>query len=173
MRAPQPTGWNPAPNAMNGIATINLDQKSIIRWNAKIEQERDIAIFDLLEANQFALKNGPPGPYDLSLSLRDATLVFALRDHQTTPDETIELAMPTRPLKQTIKDYFLICESYFDAIKGSTPSRIEAIDVARRGLHNEGAVVLAGLLAERVDIDHHTSRRLFTLICVLHLRGHG
>lgn len=154
----------------NGIAEIELDQKSIVRWDPKIEHERDIAIFDLLECNHFLLSEGPPGPYNLHLSLRDATLVFRLQQ-VVEKDKIIEIALPVRPLRQIIKDYFMICESYFDAIKGAAPSRIEAIDMARRGLHNEGSEVLTNALEARVEIDHDTSRRLFTLICVLHLRG--
>jgi uncharacterized protein (UPF0262 family) len=150
------------------ITAIELDEKSIARWSPEIEHERNVAIFDLLEDNHFALKEGATGPYRLFLSLRDATLVFALAD---TTDQTIELTLSARPLKRVIKDYFMICESYFGAIRGAAPGRIEAIDMARRGLHNEGAEILRDALADRVTLDTNTARRLFTLVCVLHLRG--
>lgn len=171
MREQLDVEWATMPENGNGIAKIELDQKSIVRWDPKIEHERDIAIFDLLEANHFVLKDGPVGPYDLFLTLRDATLSFQLRASGSPTDDVVEVALPVRPLRQIIKDYFLICESYFDAIKGAAPSRIEAIDMARRGLHNEGASSLNDALEGRVEMDHDTARRLFTLICVLHLRG--
>jgi uncharacterized protein (UPF0262 family) len=150
------------------ITAIELDEKSIARWSPEIEHERNVAIFDLLEDNHFALKNGPTGPYRLCLGLRDATLVFTL---SADGARTIELTLSARPLKRVIKDYFMICESYFGAIRGAAPGRIEAIDMARRGLHNEGAGMLQDALADRVTLDTNTARRLFTLVCVLHLRG--
>ena len=102
------------------------------------------------------------------MSLRDATLVFALEDEAGAAQQ---LSLSAKPLKRVIKDYFLICESYFGAIRGAAPGRIEAIDMARRGLHNEGAEILQEALADRVSMDNNTARRLFTLVCVLHLRG--
>mgnify|MGYP001827875779 FL=1 len=150
------------------IVAIDLDEKSIARWTPEVEHERNVAIFDLLEDNHFALKERPSGPYRLFLSLRDATLVFALED---AGGDTVELTLSVRPLKRVIKDYFMICESYFGAIRGAAPGRIEAIDMARRGLHNEGAELLQDALADRVTLDSNTARRLFTLVCVLHLRG--
>lgn len=150
------------------IAAIELDERSIVRWTPEIEHERNVAIFDLLEENHFALKEGGPGPYRLKLGLRDATIVFAVLD---SADRCVEITLSARPLRRVIKDYFLICESYFGAIRGSTPGRIEAIDMARRGLHNEGAELLRDALADRVELDGNTARRLFTLVCVLHLRG--
>lgn len=154
--------------AEQSIVAIDLDEKSIARWTPEIEHERNVAIFDLLEENHFALKNGGPGPYRLRLGLRDATIVFAVEDRAA---EQVEITLSARPLKRVIKDYFLICESYFGAIRGATPGRIEAIDMARRGLHNEGAELLRDALADRVELDGNTARRLFTLVCVLHLRG--
>lgn len=150
------------------IVAIELDEKSIARWSPEIEHERNVAIFDLLEDNRFALKDSGHGPYRLSLGLRDSTLVFALEDHA---GEALELNLSTKPLKRVIKDYFMICESYFGAIRGAAPGRIEAIDMARRGLHNEGSEILQEALADRVTMDGNTARRLFTLVCVLHLRG--
>jgi uncharacterized protein (UPF0262 family) len=150
------------------IAAIELDEKSISRWTAEVEHERDVAIFDLLEENYFELKGGGSGPYRLLLSLRDATLVFAL---ESSTGETTELKLSAKPLRRVIKDYFMICESYFGAIRGAAPGRIEAIDMARRGLHNEGAEILQDAMADRVNMDSNTARRFFTLVCVLHLRG--
>ena len=155
------------------IKQIELDEQSIVRWSPQIEHERDVAIFDLLEDNCFRLKDGMPGPYSLFLSLRDATLVIDVEGEAAADGEPAraEIALPVRPLRRIIKDYFLICESYFDAIKGAAPSRIEAIDMARRGLHDEGSESLQDALADQIEIDHGTARRLFTLVCVLHLRG--
>jgi len=154
--------------AVERIVAIELDEKSIARWSPEIEHERNVAIFDLLEDNRFSLKKGGSGPYRLFLSLRDSTLVFALEDHAGV---RLELTLSAKPLKRVIKDYFMICESYFGAIRGAAPGRIEAIDMARRGLHNEGAEILQEALADRVTMDGNTARRLFTLVCVLHLRG--
>jgi len=151
------------------IAHIELDSGSIVRWSREVEHERQVAIYDLLERNVFALENGFDGPYRVELSLREANLVFAIRAGQG--DETTELVLPMRPFRGLIKDYFLICDSYFEAIKTATPSRIEAIDMGRRGLHNEGAQKLADALAGKIRLDNETARRLFTLICVLHVRA--
>jgi len=151
------------------IVDIALDEKSIVRWSPEIEHERNVAIFDLLERNSFRLVNGFEGPYRLFLSLRDATLI--LRVSEAEGERSCEVALPIRPLRRIIRDYFMICDSYFQAIRGATPSRIEAIDMARRGLHDEGAESLTEVLRERVAMDNDTARRLFTLVCVLHLRG--
>jgi len=167
MSPSQSTVSPPAPSPER-IAAIELDQKSIARWTVEVEHERDVAIFDLLEENYFELKNGGAGPYRLQLSLRDATLVFAI---ENSAGETIELTLSAKPLRRVIKDYFMICESYFGAIRGAAPGRIEAIDMARRGLHNEGAEILQDAMADRVKMDSNTARRFFTLVCVLHLRG--
>jgi uncharacterized protein (UPF0262 family) len=150
------------------IVAIDLDTRSIVRWGPEIEHERNVAMFDLLESNRFRLTCGTPGPYRIELSLRDANLVFAIDAGDGSQHEVV---LSVRPLRRVIKDYFLVCESYFKAIRGATPSRIETIDMARRGLHNEGSELLTEALAERVEIDHDTARRLFTLVCVLHVRG--
>jgi uncharacterized protein (UPF0262 family) len=151
------------------IARIHLDSGSIVRWSREVEHERQVAVFDLLERNSFALEGGFGGPYLVELSLRDANLVFSVQA-ENGPDET-EVVLSMRPFRRLIKDYFLICNSYFEAIKNASPSRIEAIDMGRRGLHNEGAEKLADVLAGKVRLDDETARRLFTLICVLHVRG--
>jgi uncharacterized protein (UPF0262 family) len=151
------------------LVAVDLDQKSIVRWSPEVEHERNVAIFDLLEANRFRLIDGFPGPYRMVLSLRETNLIMDLR--QEGGEVSTEVVLAVRPFRPVIKDYFLICDSYFQAIKGATPSRIEAIDMARRGLHNEGSDLLREALEGRVEVDHDTARRLFTLVCVLHIRG--
>jgi uncharacterized protein (UPF0262 family) len=151
------------------IVEIRLDERSIVRWSPEIEHERNVAIFDLLESNRFRLAD-LPGPYRLVLSLRESNLVLEVRGPGEEA-EPVEVVLATRPFRRVIKDYFLICESYLQAIKGATPSRIEAIDMARRGLHNEGSELLQEALRGRAEVDHDTARRLFTLVCVLHIRG--
>ena len=150
------------------IVKIALDEKSIVRRNADIEHERKVAIFDLLEENQFTLR-AAPGPYDLVLRLEETRLVMDIRDEGGTTLEEIRIQIT--PFRKIIKDYFLVCESYFAAIKTASPSQIEAIDMGRRGLHNEGSELLRDRLAQQVEMDLGTARRLFTLICVLHIRG--
>lgn len=150
------------------IVALELDQRSVVRWSAQIEHERSVAIFDLLESNHFKLVEAE-GPYRVVLALRESNIVFRVACDGTP--ETVEVTLSTRPFRRVVKDYFMICDSYFQAIKGATPSRIEAIDMARRGLHNEGSEILREALAGKVEIDHDTARRLFTLVCVLHIRG--
>ena len=156
--------------ARHRIAALELDQKSIVRWSPQVEHERSVAIFDLLEDNHFRLVDGASGPYRVVLSLRESNIVFAVSARRRS-GEPVEVVLTTRPFRRVIKDYFMICDSYFQAIKGATPSRIESIDMARRGLHNEGSDLLREALDGRVEIDHDTARRLFTLVCVLHIRG--
>jgi uncharacterized protein (UPF0262 family) len=151
------------------MVEIHLDSGSIVRWSREVEHERQVAVFDLLERNSFELVNGFAGPYRVRLSLRESNLVFTIDDHSGAHQAEIPLSM--RPFRRLIKDYFLICESYFQAIRTATPSRIEAIDMGRRGLHNEGAEKLADALAQKIKVDGETARRLFTLVCVLHIRG--
>ena len=153
----------------NRIAGIKLDQGSIVRWSREVDHERQVAIFDLLENNSFALVNGFEGPYRIELSLRDANLIVAVAGEDG--DDQTEITLSMRPFRKLIKDYFLICESYFEAIRTATPSRIEAIDMGRRGLHNDGAALLMDALTGKITIDEETARRLYTLICVLHIRG--
>ena len=140
----------------------------------EIEQERRVAIFDLLEDNSFSLparddRDMPPGPFRLALSIRDRRLVFSVASEDETPAGEFHLALG--PFRQVVKDYFQICESYFEAVKTSAPSQIETIDMARRGIHNEGARVLQERLDGKAEVDIDTARRLFTLICVLHFGG--
>lgn len=154
---------------VNRIVDIQLDHGSIIRWSREVDHERQVAIFDLLENNSFALVDGFAGPYRIELSLREANLIITVTDDDG--GERTEISLSTRPFRKLIKDYFLICESYFDAIRTATPSRIEAIDMGRRGLHNDGAAQLVEALEGKIRIDEETARRLYTLICVLHIRG--
>ncbi len=151
------------------IIEIRLDAASIVRWSREVEHERQVAIFDLLERNSFRLVGGFAGPYRVELSLRESNLIFALSDDEGQKQSEITVSM--RPFRRLIKDYFLICDSYFQAIKHASPSRIEAVDMGRRGLHNEGAEKLRDALADKIRVDDETARRLFTLICVLHIRG--
>ncbi|MGE5477718.1 MAG: UPF0262 family protein [Bacteroidales bacterium] len=151
------------------IAHVQLDEKTMVRRRPEVEHERNIAIYDLLEENYFAPHGEFVGPYHLRLSLADNRLVFDVR---TTGDDAIlEVPLPLKPFQSIVKDYFMICESYYSAIKKATPSQIEAIDMGRRGLHNEGSELLKERLAAKVDVDFDTARRLFTLVCVLHIRG--
>ena len=136
-----------------------------------IEQERNVAIFDLLEDNSFALpqregRPAAPGPYRLGLAIREGRLVFDVASEAS--EKVGEFHLSLGPFRQVVKDYFQICESYFEAVKRLPPSQIEAIDMARRGIHNEGARVLQERLEGKAAVDIDTARRLFTLICVLH-----
>ena len=151
------------------IIDIQLDQGSIVRWSREVDHERQVAIFDLLESNSFALVDGFAGPYRIELSLREANLILDIANEDGS--ERIDISLSMRPFRKLIKDYFLICESYFEAIRTATPSRIEAIDMGRRGLHNDGAALLIDVLDGKIELDEETARRLYTLICVLHIRG--
>lgn len=156
----------PAPSEAARILKIELDPDSLAAATADAEHERRVAIFDLLEANVFALHDGPAGPYHITLSTQDGRLVFDVRDAGDEPLHAIVLSL--NPFRRVIRDYFTICESYYDAIRSATPDRIEAIDMGRRGLHNEGSELLMERLKGKADMDFDTARRLFTLICALH-----
>ena len=153
------------------IVRVELDERSFLRRRPEVEHEREVALFDLLEENTFILKGEgvAPGPYHLRLGLSEDRLVFDVADEQDAPQKQIALAV--RPFRMLVKDYFMVCESYYDAIKTSSPTQIEAIDMGRRALHNEGALTLKERLGEHAELDHNTARRLFTLLCVLHMRG--
>jgi uncharacterized protein (UPF0262 family) len=151
------------------IATMTLDERTVVRRSADIEHERKVAIFDLLDENYFRPACGLPGPYDVRLSVEEGRLVFDIRD--TDEAEIERVLLPLSPLRKIIKEYFVVCESYFEAIKKGTRGQIETLDMGRRGLHDDGSVVLRERLADKIDIDHDTARRLFTLLCVLHLRA--
>ena len=150
------------------IAEIFLDERSVVSRSAQVNHERKVAIYDLLEENHFQPAGDLPGPFHLHLSIAENRLIFDVRN--TDNKELARFTQPLSPLRSIVKDYFMICDSYFKAIKISSPSQIEAIDMGRRGLHSEGAEILRERLAEKVAIDSDTARRLFTLICVLHIR---
>jgi uncharacterized protein (UPF0262 family) len=151
------------------LVEVTLDQASIGRNNAEVEHERDVAIFDLLEKNSFALEGHDGGPYTLHLSLADNRLVFTVGDSDRAPIQHVMLSLS--PFRRLVKDYFLICESYYQAIKTQPASKIEAIDMGRRGLHDEGSQLLLERLKGKIAIDLTTARRLFTLLCALHWKG--
>jgi uncharacterized protein (UPF0262 family) len=151
------------------IVAVTLDDRTVARRGPEIDRERKVAIFDLVEDNTFTLDGRvSQGPYALHLSIEDNRLVFDVRTEDAAPVVAIGLSLS--PFRKVVKDYWQICESYYDAIKHAMPSRIEAIDMARRGLHNEGSDLLRERLAGKVAVDDNTARRLFTLLCVLHLR---
>ena len=159
---------------MTRISAITLDDTGLAPPTPEIEQERKVAMFDLLEDNSFILpaRDGravPAGPYLLALSIRERRLVFDIRTE--TKEVAGEFHLSLGPFRQVVKDYFQICESYFSAVKSLPPSQIETIDMARRGIHNEGARVLQERLDGKAEVDTDTARRLFTLICVLHFGG--
>ena len=159
---------------MSRICQINLDDAGLPPPTAEIEQERRVAMFDLLEDNTFVLpvrdeRPVPAGPYHLDLSIRDKRLVFDLSTEHA--EKAAEFHLSLGPFRQVVKDYFQICESYFDAVKKLPPAQIETIDMARRGIHMEGSRVLQERLEGKAEIDIDTARRLFTLNCVLHLGG--
>jgi uncharacterized protein (UPF0262 family) len=156
---------------LSRIAAIAIDDSGLPPPTPEVEQERKVAIFDLLEENSFALparedRAVPPGPYRLELSIRDHRLVFDIRTEGGDPAAEFHLSLG--PFRQVVKDYFQICESYFSAVRTQPPSQIETIDMARRGIHDEGARTLQERLAGKAVLDRPTARRLFTLICVLH-----
>ncbi|HET6620759.1 MAG TPA: UPF0262 family protein [Dongiaceae bacterium] len=150
------------------IVTIDLADASALRQSAEAEQERAVAIFDLIEENEFAPTIEHPGPYHLVLGIADNKLVFDVRD--TDRHEVYKFILSLTPFRRIIKEYFEVCESYYAAIKASSLSQIEAIDMGRRGLHNEGSEILRDRLAGKVEMDFGTARRLFTLICALHMK---
>ncbi|MCV3274346.1 UPF0262 family protein [Roseobacter sinensis] len=159
---------------MSRISQIVLDDAGLPPATPEIEQERRVAMFDLLEENTFKLpaRDGravPEGPYHVALAIRDKRLVFEVNTEKA--EKAAEFHLSLGPFRQVVKDYFQICESYFEAVKKLPPSQIETIDMARRGIHNEGSRVLQERLDGKVEVDTDTARRLFTLICVLHFGG--
>jgi len=156
------------------ICEIEIDDSGLPAPTPEIEQERKVAVFDLLEDNSFVLpgrdgREVPPAPYKLHLAIRERRLVFDVDTHDG--EDAAEFHLSLSPFRQVVKDYWQICESYYDAVKKLPPSQIEAIDMARRGIHNEGARVLQERLEGKAQVDHDTARRLFTLVCVLHFGG--
>ncbi len=159
----------PARGNSQRIANVTLDERTVVRRSPEVEHERAVAIFDILEDNYFDLVGGEAGPYHLRLAIEENRLVFAVQSTSELLFARVQL--PLSSFRSIVKDYFTVCESYYAAIKTASPSRIEAIDMGRRALHDEGAELLRERLAGKVELDDDTARRLFTLICVLHIRG--
>lgn len=151
------------------LAAVTLDESSIGRGTPDQEHERDIAIYDLVEANVFSLPGRADGPYRLHVALAEARLALDIKDMQGAAIVTHILSLT--PFRNVLKDYFMMCESYYNAIRNASPAQIEAIDMGRRGIHNDGSNILVERLKDKVIVDHDTARRLFTLICVLHWKG--
>ena len=149
------------------IVNITLDERSMARVNADAEHERKVAIYDLLEENVFFPIGSEKGPYIVNLAIIENRLAFDIRSEEDAPLTKIMLSLT--PFRKIIKDYFLLCESYYDAIRNAAPAQIETIDMARRGMHNEGSEILQERLKGKVAVDFDTARRLFTLICSLHM----
>jgi uncharacterized protein (UPF0262 family) len=152
------------------LVEITLDESSIGSHTPEVDHERKVAIFDLLEENAFELVTGPPGPYKLGIAIVENRLAFSVTPgDERQPNATFLLSL--NPFRRVVKDYFMVCESYFEAIKSAPPSKIEALDMGRRALHDEGSRLLVERLEGKVRMDEATSRRLFTLLCALHWKG--
>ena len=158
----------PTPSKSRLVA-IDLDESSIARHSANIDHEREVAIFDILDGNNFAPVGRDDGPYKLHLAIVDDRLVFAVGTEQQ--DAVVTHLLSLSPLRRIMKDYFIVCDSYYQAIRTAPPSRIQSIDMGRRALHDEGSRLLTQRLEGKITLDHDTARRLFTLICALHWRG--
>jgi uncharacterized protein (UPF0262 family) len=157
------------PVSKQRLAAVTLDEATIGRANADVEHEREVAIYDLLEQNSFAPVGHDSGPFALHLSINGNRLVFDIRREDDTP--IVAHLFSLTPLRRIVKDYYLICDSYYQAIRTATPDKIEAIDMGRRAVHNDGSQILMERLKGKVEVDIDTARRLFTLICVLHWKG--
>jgi uncharacterized protein (UPF0262 family) len=153
----------------NRLAAVDLDASLGSRPSPEAEHERRVAIYDLIEENTFALAGHDAGPYRLQLSTAEGRLIFDISGHKG--DRLTMIGLSMSPFRRIVRDYFMICESYYSAIRTATPSQIETIDMARRGLHNEGSELLRERLAGKIDFDLDTARRLFTLVCTLYWRG--
>ena len=153
----------------NSIASIEVDEGNVVRLNENVRHERVTAIADLMERNHFVYKAHPHGPYHLRLSVVDNRLCFDI--HNLDGQHLGDIMLPLSPFRALVKEYFVICDAYYSALRGGQqPGQLEAVDMGRRGLHNEAATLLMERLSAQVDVDHDTARRLFTLMCVLHLR---
>lgn len=150
------------------IVRIDLDERSLARATADIEHERKIAVYDILEENCFEPLGAGAGPFELALSIIERRLVLDIKREGGEPLGQIHLSMT--PFRKIIKDYFMLCESYYDAIRNAAPAQIETVDMARRAMHNEGSEILRDRLRDKIRLDENTARRLFTLICSFHLR---
>lgn len=159
---------NPETASRAKIVKIQLDERSLARATADIEHERKVAIYDLLEDNRFEPSGAGDGPFELSLSIVERRLVFDVR--REGGEALGEVHLSLTPFRKIIKDYFLLCESYYDAIRNAAPAQIETVDMARRAMHNEGSEILIERLKDKIGLDLNTARRLFTLICSFHMR---
>jgi uncharacterized protein (UPF0262 family) len=151
------------------IGAILLDEKSVVKRSLEVEQEREVAISDLLENNLFKPKGAAGGPYRLALSVKENRLVFDIAGENGQRVGRILLSLA--PFRRIVKDYFLVCDSYYKAMRTAPPSQIESLDMGRRAVHNEGTELLIKRLNGKIETNFDTARRLFTLICVLHLKG--
>jgi uncharacterized protein (UPF0262 family) len=163
------TADRPSGRKSHRLVAVTLDENSIGRSGPDIEHERAVAIYDLLESNSFVPEGQARGPFKLNLSITGNRLMFDIRNASDAPVMAHLLSLS--PLRRIVKDYFMICDSYYEAIRTATPDRIEAIDMGRRALHDEGSQLLMERLKHKVTVDFETARRLFTLICVLHWKG--
>ncbi len=152
----------------NRLTALELDETSLPARSREVDHERRVAIFDLLEDNSFALA-GAPGPYRLRLAIHEGRLLFDVRSDDET--KLRDIVMSLTPFRKVVRDYFMICESYYDAIRKLSPSQIETLDMGRRGLHDEGSELLRERLGGKIELDFGTARRLFTLLCALHAKG--
>ena len=151
------------------IVDVVLDEESVARRAPEVEHERAVALFDLIEENDFHLVGSQPGPYRLRIGIFEQRLVLDVRNE--VDEKLRDIVLSLTPFRKVVKDYFLICESYYAAIKKLGPSQIEALDMGRRGLHDEGSDLLRERLEGKIEVDHDTARRLFTLICALHIKS--
>jgi len=156
------------------IIRVAIDNPSVVRYQADVEREIEVAIYDLVDSNTFEpdpvfFGGTPRGPYDVTMRIQDNRLVFDIDREDGVKVGAVIFSV--QPLRRTIREYFTLCESYYEAIRTASPAQIEAVDVGRRSLHNEGSERLRAQLAGKVDIDFETARRLFTLICALHIRA--
>ena len=162
-----------SPQGSHRIAHIALDEETILWRNADVEQERRVELYDLIEENTFrpvrSAERGAKGPYRLKLAVQDGRLAMEIADKQEKVLETLLIGLAR--FRRPIREYFAICDSYYQAIRKATPAEIETIDMARRGIHNDAAELLVERLEGKIETDFATARRLFTLICVLHIKG--
>ncbi len=157
------------PAAKQRLVAVTLDEETIGRSNPDIEHERQVAIYDLLEQNSFVPSGFSGGPYTLRLSITGNRLAFDIRTQDGKP--VVAHLISLSPLRRIVKDYYIVCDSYYQAIRTATPDKIEALDMGRRAIHNDGSRILMERLKDKVKVDIDTARRLFTLICVLHWKG--
>ena len=174
MAGRSPSGWAASvPTRLTDrtrrIVDVVLDEESVARRSPEVEHERAVALFDLIEENDFVLVGSQPGPYRLRIGIFEQRLVFDVRNDAY--EKLRDIVLSLTPFRKVVKDYFLVCESYYAAIKKLGPAQIEALDMGRRGLHDEGSDLLRERLYGKIEVDHDTARRLFTLICALHIKS--